>query len=346
MRYLTHRFHAKIYIFDDAALLGSSNLTDGGLRANREATIYLDLANDHDAVEELRALFAELWESARVLTDEILKTFTAAHRSVRRSGPSPDAVIEKAVGRAEPVNIDVASAKKGTERIFLERLRRQIYEEYRPAFTEVTHILAAHDVHRLELTGVGTSNETNRFLNWVRLTEVIGDEVWQNAPLRSEAERRSLIAMRGAAWVQAEDHKIPNVYSDWLQTVIRIFGSPEPIQAASKEELMTGLMSLHAFNEQSRFVKGGAKNLPSAFWKANGNNDAKVKECLIHLLHGHGDFTTRLHDILYDSALKLRQFGLFSALELYGTVKPDECPPMNGRMAKALRYLGFDVKAT
>ena len=39
VRYLTHRFHAKIYIFDDAALVGSSNLTDGGLVANREATL-------------------------------------------------------------------------------------------------------------------------------------------------------------------------------------------------------------------------------------------------------------------------------------------------------------------
>ena len=33
VRYLTYRFHAKIYIFDDAAMVGSSNLTDGGLVA-------------------------------------------------------------------------------------------------------------------------------------------------------------------------------------------------------------------------------------------------------------------------------------------------------------------------
>ena len=34
----------------------------------------------------------------------------------------------------------------------------------------------------------------------------------------------------------------------------------------------------------------------------------------------------------------------FCALELYGTIRPTECPPINGRMAKALRYLGFDVR--
>ena len=52
VRYLTSRFHAKIYIFDDAALLGSSNLTDGGLISNREAVICLDQPDDFDAVEE------------------------------------------------------------------------------------------------------------------------------------------------------------------------------------------------------------------------------------------------------------------------------------------------------
>lgn len=34
----------------------------------------------------------------------------------------------------------------------------------------------------------------------------------------------------------------------------------------------------------------------------------------------------------------------FCALELYGTIRPTECPPINGRMAKALRYLGLDVR--
>ncbi len=62
------------------------------------------------------------------------------------------------------------------------------------------------------------------------------------------------------------------------------------------------------------------------------------KETLTYLLYGPGDFIQRLHDILYDSGKKLGYFGRFCALELYGTIKPAECPPMNGRMAKALRY--------
>src|SRR5579875_1739621 len=42
LRYFTRRFHAKIYVFGNTAMVGSSNLTDGGLFSNREATICLD----------------------------------------------------------------------------------------------------------------------------------------------------------------------------------------------------------------------------------------------------------------------------------------------------------------
>ena len=96
----------------------------------------------------------------------------------------------------------------------------------------------------------------------------------------------------------------------------------------------------------SRFVKGGAKNLPTAFWTANNDDVTRVKETLTYLVYGDGDFIQRLHDILYDPGMKLGYFGRFCALELYGTIKPAQCPPMNGRMAKALRYLGFDVQGT
>jgi len=125
-----------------------------------------------------------------------------------------------------------------------------------------------------------------------------------------------------------------------------VFGEQESIETASKDQLTQGLMSLHAFSEQQRFVKGGAANLPGAFWTANNQDGEKVRQTLKYLTHGTGDFIERLHDVLYNPHMKLGYFGRFCAPELYGTIKPEECPPMNGRMAKALRYLGFDVRGT
>jgi phosphatidylserine/phosphatidylglycerophosphate/cardiolipin synthase-like enzyme len=84
VRYLTSRFHAKIFIFNDTALLGSSNLTDGGFYANREAVICLDQADDIDAIEDIRALFLELWEAGQVLTREKLDQFAKAHAAAKK----------------------------------------------------------------------------------------------------------------------------------------------------------------------------------------------------------------------------------------------------------------------
>jgi hypothetical protein len=70
-----------------------------------------------------------------------------------------------------------------------------------------------------------------------------------------------------------------------------------------------------------------------------------VRRSITHLVQGPDDFIIRLHDLLYDKRYKLGLFARFSALELFGTIKPAECPPVNSRVAKALRYLGFDVKA-
>ena len=344
IRYLTSRFHAKIYIFDQAALVGSSNLTDGGLQANREAVIRLDRENDADAVDDIRALFVELWDAGQVLTREKLDVFEKAYNELKRGTPDLEKTIEAAIGQAQPHNINVNSQTKSRERVFLETLRQEVYEQYRPAFSEVTTILDEHGFRRPELANVGIENETNRFLNYVRLTHAIGDEAWQTAPLRSAEDRRKEIMLYAQKWVDASNIKVQGDYAAWLKTVKRIFGTRETIEVASKEAITEGLMSLHAFTEQLRFVKGGLKNLPAEFWKANNDDVARVKSTLTYLLHGPGDFIQRFHDVLYDRSIKLKRFAYFCALELYGTVKPDECPPMNGRMAKTLRFLGFDVK--
>ena len=345
IRYLTSRFHAKIFIFDDAVLLGSSNLTDGGLKANREAVIRIDRDEDVDAVEDVWSLFVELWDAAHVLIGEKLSAFEKVHRDLQRKLPNPEKEIENAVGAAHPHNINVRSHEKSGKRIFLESLRQEV-EQYRPAFREVTSILEDHGFRRQDLAQVGTENETNRFLNYVRLTHVIGDEAWRSAPLRSTDDRFNLITSYAQEWVDADDNKAPADYADRLQTVKATFGTRQAIDDASQDDITSGLMSLHAFMEQLRFVKGGEKNLPTEFWKSNHNDVARVKATLGYLLHEPGDFIQRFHDALYDSKFKLGHFGYFCALELYGTVKPDECPPMNGRMAKALRFLGFDVKGT
>ncbi len=343
IRYFTSRFHAKIYVFDQAALLGSSNLTDGGLRSNREAVILLDRDDDADDVDDIRALFVELWNAALVMTPEKLDDFERVHGELNRQTPDSKKGIEGALGQTQPRNIDVASHGRSKERDRLEKLRREVYEQYRPALGEVRAILEEHGFRRPEFANVGIGSETNRFLNYARKIHATGD-TWRDAPLRVGDDRRGWITRHAREWVAADDPKVGKDYVACLEAVKRTFGTREAIEAAGRGEIIDGLMSLHAFAEQQLFVRGGEKSLRAEFWKRNGDDAVRVRSTLVHLLHGSGDFIGRFHDALYDPRFRLGRFGYSCALELYGTVRPDECPPINMRMAKALRYLGFDVK--
>jgi hypothetical protein len=179
----------------------------------------------------------------------------------------------------------------------------------------------------------------------VRLTYVSGDEARRSASVRLPEERRDEILRLGQEWTSAAHSRVPPDYAGCLRRVRDLFGNVAALRAAWKDDITQRLMSIHAFLEESRFVKGGQANLPAAFWAANGQDVAKVRRTLSHLVHGLGDFIQRLHGVLYDPVMKLGYVGRFCALALYGSVRPDVCPPMNGRMAKALRFLGFDVRA-
>jgi hypothetical protein len=343
VRYFTSRFHAKVYIFGEEALLGSANLTDGGMTRNREAVICLDREEDADAVEELKALFTELWDSASVLTDEKLATFAASWKRVHGQAAAADKQIEDSVGASQPRNVAVESRRTSRDRLFLEELRRLVYEQYRPAFAEVEAVLMGEGFRRPELAEGGSANETNRFLNWLRLTRIHGDAAWRDAPLRGPDARRELVRFAGRDWRNADDPLIPDDYLDWLSRVEYVFGDPDRLAGADREAITAGLMSLHAFTEQYRFTSGGSANLPGEFWQRNRGDEDRVRHSIAHLVHGAGDFAERLHDVLYDPAYKIALLGRFTALELFGTLRPDLCPPMNGRMAKTLRFIGFDV---
>jgi hypothetical protein len=154
---------------------------------------------------------------------------------------------------------------------------------------------------------------------------------------KAAEQRRAEILKLGVQWIATDDTRIPKNNLARLKTIEYTFGSNDAITSASKEDITRGLLSLHAFEEQLRFTKGGLQNLPKAFWSDNADNVERVRRSISHLIHEPGDFIIRLHDLLYDKRYKLGLFARFCALEPFGTIKPAECPPANSRVAKALR---------
>lgn len=345
VRYFTHRFHAKIFVFDDAALVGSANLTHAGLHENREAMLSINAEDDSEALDEVRGLFAELWEDAAILSPDVAMRFRQSYLALGSQGQRLDSLIEEAVGRLAPKNIDQSSRVRPRSRVFIETLQRELYGRTRPAFMEVAGILEAHSLLRPEIESLGVLHQANRFLNWVRLEKGAGD-TWQEVPLNAERdERRHRVEALAREWQAASEPQIPANYSERLSVVRRVFGEPATILSLSAENLLEGLRALHAFEEQLRFTSGGGSNLAARFWAENGHNTKSVARTLAHLVHGQGEFAARLHDLLFDAQYRLRLFGRSCATELVGSVRPEQFVPTNGRIAKGLRTLGYDVPA-
>ena len=106
------RLHAKVYVGDRAATLGSSNFTANGLRLQFEANARFEAANEPERFRELRTVADNYWEVAQPWDDELvallenLLRFTTWQEALARAcadlldGQWAAPFIERAVGTA------------------------------------------------------------------------------------------------------------------------------------------------------------------------------------------------------------------------------------------------------
>ena len=134
IRYFTSAlFHAKLYIFgQDAALVGSANLTDAGVRSNRELTIAL---GPEDArFDQLISLYQHYWQQVDVLTPERCAEFAEVQKRWSPvAGDSLDAEVRRRFGDTAPEGIQVGRPVPTKEKAYLESYRRT-YQEFLDAY--------------------------------------------------------------------------------------------------------------------------------------------------------------------------------------------------------------------
>ena len=347
VRYYTNRrFHAKLYIINDAALVGSANLTDSGLNANREVSVVLLRGRDQ-GFEELPGLFDLLWDGADVLTERVLEQYEKAHAkgSPGRGDEDFDNLLGEFVEPCEPPNIRVESGEVSHRRSFLQTFRRKYDESLHPAFGEVRSVFEAAGQHRREFDAGRIDIEISRFLGWLRVVHARG-EAWAESPLLASAPRLALVERFRRDWDVAADISAGDMIQvegevDNVRAIEAAFASPEAINALSYDELFDVLVGCHAFREMLRFTKGGLPGLRADFSRRNSLAD--IKRTLTHLTNGAGDPLERAYDCIFDERFRLGRFGEACVMELLGWVEP-AYPPVNGRTIKALRFLGFDVE--
>jgi len=69
----THRLHAKIFVGDDAATVGSSNFTEPGLKFQLEANARFSHSKDSKRYEELKQIAENYWELGRDYNEQLIE---------------------------------------------------------------------------------------------------------------------------------------------------------------------------------------------------------------------------------------------------------------------------------
>lgn len=354
VRYFTDaKFHTKLYIIDDVALVGSANLTPSGLQANRELSVLLKQDRD-EAFYALPGLFDDLWNDADVLNEEVLCEYERAFKS--REKPQDEDAFEKFIHKfvkpAAPKSIVVGSERNSKERAFIQGFRRKYDEILVPAHNEILKVAQKNGFGRPEYAGQDPQIEMGRFLGWLRLTQGSGNGWRETTLLGDPSDRAKRIAEYVQVWQSTDDTVKGDMYhaSAEIENIANIrtyLRDPNELTYLSYDDLFRYLTGCHAFLERLRFVSKdigeGLSGLERLRIDFQGKNTREaVVRTVEYLLSGPGDAIERAYDCVYGS-YKLKGFGEACVMELLGWGDSSR-PPFNNRSIRGIRLLGFDVE--
>lgn len=328
-------FHAKLYILGPFALIGSANLTGSGMKSNRELSIAIH--SEDPIFDEVPAFFDELWNAASVLTSDALERFKAWRRHNNVQTLPPIEGIEP----SSPVTIAVETQIQNRVRTYLESFRALYVEKLIPAYRVVEEVYAEQGKRHPAFLDHSHDYEIDRFLFWVR--GFTTDEQLEQHPVRTADDLRGNIRKYVSEWFQIPTSKL-NIDKERLVRIDRLqalFAEPEALNHVGLDEIADLLRGCAAFVEMLRFTEGGLENHIKAFKR--DNDISKIRTSFHQLAFGPGDYVQRVYDCVYLPEYKLSHWGRNCTLELFGWINKDKAPPFNGRIIKALRFLGFNV---
>jgi HKD family nuclease len=330
--YSSKHFHPKLYIIDGiCAIIGSSNLTHSGLGKNLELNIEIDC--DDLMYDELKFEFLNEWESAAVLTKEILLKYKSIYDENSSRIIDSNRIIISKLGEVSPKNITILDKKK-VSLLYSENFRKE-YQVYISSFQRLDKIYNSVLPERKYNSNCPIQIEIDGFLSWL----------WDNKcdhanylerPILSDEEIKNNVIPLKKEFIQFTGDKyydnLPDIHS------ISELDSREKIENLTIEKICDLLGRVWAFHERKRFFTGGFPAMKEEFIKRNGQ---RIKETVSYILYGKGDYVARIYDSLFSPKYKLELFGDSCVKELFGLLNNENIPICNGRTRKVMQWLGF-----
>ena len=353
VRYFTDTtFHTKLYIIDDVALVGSANLTQGGLLGNRELSVLLKRDRD-EAFKDLCGIFSRLWTDADVLNKHVLSEYTKAFKDEGRPRDTEafPKFIHQFIKPAVPMSVVVRSGEKSKEHKSIQNLRRKYDEVLWPAYDEIFGIAKENGIGRHEFKGLDPRIEMDRFLCWLPRKQDIEKSGQGTKPLGDSKDRAKQIAYHARDWKAAIDTEIWGMFStgkviEGITNIRTYLCNPDEVKKLRYDDLFKYLTGCTAFRHSGQYApRDIGENLSSIdrmrinFQQSNLHED--VIRTVNYLLSGSGDKIERAYHCIY-GGYKLNGFGEACVMELLGWGDAKR-PPFNNRSIQGIRLLGFDV---
>ena len=334
VRYYTARqFHPKLYLLGEkAVIIGSSNLTDGGLIGNQELNVLID--PEDPSFDEIQSLFADYWEYALPLTKEKLSIYEDLVSSLQDANSKVNEKIEKRIGKVIYPNIGRDKIKRSKSVIFEERFLKK-YQLFLGKFRILLDVYNELGKRKIPEKRLPLRIEIDQFLNWVRNERAYGD-LYLKSPERMGKDLISFIEKTIDEFMQSDYSYIYKIADLKYPLIMKNFSTVESIESLADNELLETLLVVHAFGEHQK--RSGSENADE-FMQINDIN--KIKKTLKYLLFGKGDYASRIAKCIFDEEYALGHFGKSCIKETFGWINNQNIPICNERTLKSMQWLGF-----
>jgi HKD family nuclease len=333
--YSCKTFHPKLYIIDNTcAIIGSSNLTHKGLYNNLELNI--EIEKDNPIFGDIKSEFYYEWENAGVLTKEKALEFKEIYDQNKNRLLDSQRLFFLKMGEVLTPNI-TNDNKKNISKEIIENFRRK-YQLYISAVNKLINIYTSVSDKRKYSEKIPLRMEIDRFLSWIKDSQYIG-EAYKDRPILNEKEIIAEIVSLKNEFINFKGNEYYNNTERNFLKLNENLGSEEKIKTQPINNLVESLKLINAFHDQLRFYEGGLEFMVKEFLTKNDHD--KIRNTLIYILFGKGDYVTRIFNSLYDPKYKLQAFGENSIKELFGNINNENIPTCNGRMQRSMQWLGF-----
>ena len=323
--FLGAEFHSKFWIFYKgqkffAAVLGSSNFTNGGLVKNTEANLLIE---DKDILANLHTHFTEeLLEGAANLEPEDLRKYKKTYDEYVKNRSVTEKRVKEFLKRL--------AKRRRSKRIKPCKEARRYFEFWR-LVDNVREILKPYcDKY---FPGKPYYFVLDHFWHWVKA--VWYKETGRKLHPGERTRRIPQLFKQYYKWqTSEEDDDNPEYMVNQSKRVFQRYLSLRNIDKLTMTQALEVYRGLHSSG--MRIKRFDADTL---FKKTN--NVGRIRKSLKYLLYSGDDMDVRIHNLLNDYDYKINELGKSGVQEINGWMHPDKYPIRNAKADKALEIIGF-----